>query len=115
MGFVMTSEVFEKLVQHWDDLCISVSVLTFVGTDIGTSGGHRDNMSEKVVKTDREAESHADTSEEDVPVVATSTNDEATLFASPLPIVGTEKTTTRLELWVRGKCISSLTKTRNVL
>jgi hypothetical protein len=28
------------------------------------------------------------------------TSDEATLFASPLPIVGNRKTTTRKELWV---------------
>ena len=33
--------------------------------------------------------------------------DEATLFASPLPITGERKTTTRKELWVRFKCGSA--------
>ena len=32
--------------------------------------------------------------------VAASVTDEATLFASPLPITGERKTTTRKELWV---------------
>lgn len=34
------------------------------------------------------------------PVDPSRTSDEATLFASPLPIVGDRKTTTRKELWV---------------
>jgi hypothetical protein len=34
------------------------------------------------------------------PVDPSRTSDEATLFASPLPIVGNRKTTTRKELWV---------------
>jgi hypothetical protein len=35
------------------------------------------------------------------PIDPSRTSDEATLFASPLPIVGNRKTTTRKELWVR--------------
>lgn len=41
------------------------------------------------------AEGHLQPVQDDLAI-----NDEATLFASPLPIVGERKTTTRKEVWV---------------
>jgi hypothetical protein len=50
----------------------------------------------------------ARTNEEHGPII-----DEATLFASPLPITGERKTTTRVELWVRVRFASHIPRSDN--